>query len=148
MPFKVLHDYRVKVAGDFQYTRFAVIRNDGLHYFYFYLSFYNPQAESTGKSAPAGKCRGTHRALQTPSEGYLKMMLDMASAAVAVGDRQGFFSLWQAVAPVRCCLLQVKLRQDFSVFLHLNAAHIMCLVGGFYSIFQGFILFGDCFGDF
>ena len=53
----------------------------------FSVLFYYPQAKSTGELAAAGKGGGTDSVVQLPAEGDLEMVLDMATAAKAVGDR-------------------------------------------------------------
>ena len=53
----------------------------------FTVLFFYPEAKRAGELAAAGKGGGTDSVVQLPAEGDLEMVLDMATAAKAVGDR-------------------------------------------------------------
>ncbi len=74
------------------------------------------------------------------------MMLHMAAAAKAVGNRQRFFRLGQTVAPVRRLSLQIKARDNFSVCKQCDAAQVIGSIGCFDSFFKCSVLGCDFLG--
>jgi hypothetical protein len=63
--------------------------------------FFYFEAKGAGFLPSAGKGGGYCGAIQVSAKGYLQMVLNMAAAAKAVGNRQRLLRLRQAIAPVR-----------------------------------------------
>ena len=109
------------------------------------LSLLYLKAEGAGFQPSAGKCGGNGGAIQFAAKRYLQKVLHMAAAAKAVGNRQRFFRLRQAIASVRRLLLHIKTRDYFSVRLQCDAAYVIGSIGGFDSFFQRSVLRCNCF---
>jgi hypothetical protein len=78
------------------------------------------------------------------------MILDMATAAKAVGNRERFISSTKAGAAVMVKAFRGETYQNLAIFLHPDTTpeNGKCLVDGFDSVFQRLVLSGYCLRGF
>ena len=115
-----------------------------LRFTFFIALFFYPKTKGTGQLATAGKGGGLDGVIQLLAKLDLEMVLDMAAAAKAVGDRQRFISSTEACALVMVKAFRRKTHQDFAIFLHPDTTPVNgnCFIGGPNSVFQRLILSG------
>ena len=68
-------------------AKIVVVRPQPLSLYFFTALFFNPEAKGAGEIAAAGKGGGMDGVIQFPAEWDPEMVLDMAAAAKAIGDR-------------------------------------------------------------